>query len=343
MRKCLVLAVSVCAVVCWAGSALAADWSFYGSSRMSTFIDDVSKERTGTNFDDTDLTWGQQGNSRLGARVKAGDVTGRFEYGTGVNLRHLYGAWDFGGGQLLIGHTETPVNIYPANQVWSTDTDMLPFGGIYDGRRPMIQLSYQGLKFALVEPNDKNSPMGVDTDTMMPKIEASYNMNFGPAAFKLMGLYNTFDAVDALDREESVDSYLLGVGFTVAFGAPYIKGDVWFGQNLGNTTMWEEGVADALWTGTEILDTDSMGYLIVAGYKLSDLLTFEAGYGYAQHDRDDFVTEDDVSAYYVNATINLAKGVFIVPEVGFIDYGDTPAGTDGGDNTYYGAKWQINF
>jgi hypothetical protein len=43
----------------------------------------------------------------------------------------------------------------------------------------------------------------------------------------------------------------------------------------------------------------------------------------------------------VNCTINIAPGVFIVPEFGKVEYEGNDV--DLGDFTYWGAKWQINF
>ena len=365
MRKLLIGLVAVAFVVAFTVPAIAAEWGFYGSARMSTFMDSDSKEVTGTVYDDDDLTWGLQGNSRIGATVKAGDIGGGFEYGSGPNLRKLYGTWTFGAGTLLVGQTYTPVNNFYSNQVYGGDADLLPYGGIYDGRRPMLQLSMGGFKVALVEPNTKNIdpvtttttwPLGVetvtttgtfaDTDTTLPKLEASYGFNLGPVKLTLMGLYNTYDVVDATDREESISSYFFGLAFKIPVGAAYINGNLWGGQNLGTTGMWLTGDADPTWdsTNNKIVDNDSLGYYLVAGFKASDMLTFEAGYGYLEHELDvSGSNADDTSTYYVNATINLAKGCFVVPEIGKIDYKESAAKVDQGDTTYFGAKWQINF
>ena len=362
MKKLLVLLAAVAFVVAFTVPAMSADWGFYGSARMTTFMNSVSEEASATGFDDDDLTWGLQGNSRIGAKVKAGDIGGGFEYGTGINLRKLYGTWKFGAGTLLVGQTYVPVNLFYSNQVWGSDTDMLKFGGVYDGRRPMIQLSTGALKIALVQPNVSNIdpvtktttwPDGVktvtttgtfvDTDTTLPKIEASYSFKAGPAALTVVGGYNTYDEVDAADKEESIDSYIVGLGFNVGLGAAYVKGNIYTGQNLAQYGLWQAGNASATYSAGEVIDNDSIGYLVVVGFKATDTIKLELGYGSNQHDRDDFKTEDDTSAYYAQATINLAKGAFIVPEVGVVDYGDSSAEVDQGDQTYFGAKWQINF
>ena len=346
MKKLLVLLAAVAFVVGFTVPAMSADWSFYGSSRMSTFFDSDDEFATGTGFDDDDLAWALQGNSRIGANVKAGAISGRFEYGSGPNLRLLYGAWNFGSGQLLVGQTYTPVNYFISNQVYGGDTDMLNTGGIYMGRRPMIQFKSGGFKIALIEPNT-NAVTGfpqAETDTSIPKIEASFGFNAGPLKLALLGMWNTFDVVDAANNEEGVDSYLLGLGFKIPFGAAYVNGNVWMGENTGNTTLWTAGANAAAWDGTDIVDNDAFGFLLVAGFKASDMLSFEVGYGGIQHELDQAGSiEDEAVAFYAQAVVNIAKGFFVVPEIGKIDYKNDGAGNDQGDTTYFGAKWQINF
>ena len=359
MRKLLVLLSAVAFVVAFTVPAMAADWGFYGSARMSTFMDSLSEEASATGYDDDDLTWALQGNSRLGASVKAGDIGGGFEYGTGINLRKLYGTWNFGGGSLLVGQTYTPINIFQSNQVWAGDVDLLPYGGIYDGRRPMIQLSMGGLKIALVQPNpgapkqvtDVLTAAGLDfdTDATLPKIEASYKFKAGPASLTAFLGYQTFDAVayDATDEDpESIDSTFIGLGFNVGLGAAYINGNVYTGTNLGQFGMWQQGADDwGVEADGEIVDCDTMGYVLVVGFKASDTIALEFGYGHVGHELDltGHDEADETDSYYVNATINLAKGCFIVPEIGKVDFKDDNTGAKEGETTYYGAKWQINF
>jgi hypothetical protein len=348
MRKLLVLLAAVAFVVAFTIPAMAADWSFYGHARMSTFMESDSKEVGTTGFDDDDLTWDLQSNARTGATVKAGAIGGGFEYGhtSTVNLRKLYGTWNFGGGTLLVGQTYTPLNIFQSNQVWAGDVDLLPYGGIYDGRRPMIQLSMAGFKIALVKPATATVTgfASVDTDTTLPKIEASYAFKAGPARLEVFLGYNTYDVVDATDKEVGVDSTFMGLAFNVGLGAAYINGNVYMGTNLGPFGMWEQGANDPTITGDQVNDNDSLGYVLVAGFKVSDTIGLEAGYGHQESELDVAGSKtDDTDVYYVNATINLAKGCFIVPEIGKVDYKDSAAGAKQGDTTYYGAKWQINF
>ncbi|MBN1226795.1 MAG: hypothetical protein JXA79_07370 [Deltaproteobacteria bacterium] len=348
MKKLLVLLAAGAFVLGLTLPAMSADWSFYGSSRMSTFFDSDSEEvnpALGGN-DDDDLTWSLQGNSRIGANVKAGNIGGRFEYGSGPNLRLLYGTWNFGAGELLVGQSYTPWNYFISNQVYAGDQDLLPTGGMYDGRRPMIQLSSHGFKLALVQPNTATlAGYGqVDTDTSIPKIEVSYAFNAGPAKLTLFGLYNTFDAVTATNDEEGVDSHAFGFGFMMPFGAAYLNGNIWMGQNIGASGIWNFGADDPQWDGTDVVDNDTTGYALVAGFKMSDAISFELGYGATMSELDvSGADEDEAQAMYAQATINIAKGFTVTPEIGKIDYKEDAAGNDQGDTTYFGAKWQINF
>lgn len=373
MKKCLMAAVLVAFVCAFALPAMAAEevsWKFYGSARMGTFYEkDDALATPGLLFDDSDLAWGLQSNSRIGARVKAGDIGGRFEYGhTGtVNLRLLYGTWNFGAGTILVGQDYTPLNIFYSNQVAQGDTDLLPFGGIYRGRRPQLKLKIAGFDLALVEPTTSaipGTPFAAEFDTTIPKIEASYGFNVGVLNLKLLGGYASYDVVNsATDQEYGIDSYFYGVALKAGFGPFTLAGNVWGGQNLGpfgfsvNSTTaaggqsgFGPGITEfPAWDGVnDFNDNDSFGWYLVATFKATDVLTFEGGYGSVKHELDAPGTwEDDSASWYVNCTINIAKGFFVVPEIGQFDYKDvqwgTPTSTDQGDTTYFGAKWQINF
>ena len=334
-KKVLVLLAAAVFVVAFTAPAFSADWSFYGSSRMQTNWLDRDKEVAGTNFDDTDLTWAQQGNSRIGANVKAGDIAGRFEYGTGVNVRILWGEWDFGSGKLGIGQNYTPANFFISNQIFAGDTDMLPYGGIYSGRRQMIRFTFGAFQFAFVNPDAALTLAGAnDTDTTIPKLEARWNHSFGPVFIEFGGLYNSYDEVNtATDQEIGIDSYILYGGFKYSMGAFYFNGDLYIGQNLGNCDVWTVGAAAATINagGNDVDDNDSFGWLAVIGYKANDMIKLEAGYGMAEHEPGwANANEDDVSAWYVQAVINLAKGVFVVPEFGQVDFKDSAANVDQG-------------
>ncbi len=343
MKKIIALAAAMLMV---AGYAYAgSQWNFYGNARIATFK--VDTEIPGSR--DTDnYAQSLQSNSRIGATVKASDtVTGGFEYGTGVNVRKLYGEWNFGAGSLLVGQTYTPLNPFYSNQVYNTDEGLADYGGIYSGREAMLRLKFDGFQVALLAPKTTTTLTGYTaTDTDIPAIEARYTYSQNNFTVDVMAGYQTYDVLNAAGASISIDSYVLGIGGTINIGQFYLAGDVFTGQNVGLMISMDTGKANG---GTPVInaagndtnDNNAVGYLVVVGAKINDMFSVEFGYGTTQTDFDETAgnPDDDVTSYYAQATITLAPGVFIVPEIGTIDYEEN----NQNEIDYIGAKWQINF
>jgi hypothetical protein len=219
----------------------------------------------------------------------------------------------------------------------------------------MVRFSFGGFKLAFLTPQSQSSgyidPVnggvwaGAETDVTIPKIEASYGLNLGGVSLSLQGGYNTFELVDFLDDEEDVSAYILALKASYSAGPFSLAGNVYTGENLGNYGIWTVGDSSAGLdvVNNDIRDNDAFGWLIVVGFSANENLKFEAGYGQAEFDMDDAPNEDEVAAMYVQAKITFAKGVFITPEIGKIDYKDDMFDADEGDTTYYGLQWQIRF
>lgn len=357
MKKVILVLAALALMV---GSAYAAEWNFYGSARIGTFWDETDT----ISGADGDVQYSEylHSNARIGAKVKVSDeLTGRFEYGTGggnANIRLLYGEWDFGTGKLKVGQDYTPISwYYYSNQVYANeacgdaDAGLLAQGALYSGRRAQVGLTFGGFKLAFVNPsttvNNNGKTGGVtytgDTQAVIPAIQVAYRLDLDMLSLDFGAGYSTFEAAVGGD-DEDVDSYVLALGAQFNMAGFFMKSDIYYGQNAGNLiaisvdgdNFADDGYAEI--SGGELLDNECLGFLLVAGYKINDTFTVEAGYGYTQTDLDD--NDDDESAtYYINTTINLAPGVFVVPEVGFFD------GKENGDTEilYYGMKWQINF
>ncbi len=346
MKKLMLI---IAALTLVAGSAYAADWNFYGSARISTFYTSTDTIGGGTSSDDQ-YEQALQGNSRIGAKVKVSDeLTGRFEYGASsgnANIRLLYGEWNFGAGSFLVGQDYAPLNWFYSDQVFDGDADLLPYGGVYSGRVGQLKLTFGGFQVAVVPPSVGTVTDAVSTETTIPGIEMAYTLNLDAIALRFGGGYQTYEATLSGGTQEDVDSYVLAFGAKAAFGAFYLAGNIYGGQNSGNLISmdtdadraWDNGKADL--TATTVVDTDCFGAAIVAGWTLNDMFNFEAGYGYAEEEADVATsTSDEVSSYYLNATVTLAPGVFFVPEIGKIDGNETTQE----EVDYFGIKWQINF
>ncbi len=330
MKKLMIVLLSLVFVGAFTLPAFAADWDFYGSSRMATFYTDQDEEAG----DDDGLTWGLQGNSRIGARVQGDVVGGGFEYGSVPNLRKLYGTAQLGGGTLLVGQTYTPFNMFYSSQVFGTDADLLNTGGVFNGRQPMLQYSCAGLKVALV----RNQGTELGEDYTMPRLEVKYSRSAGMLGYALAGEYQTYEVND-----QDVDSYGLTLGLSANFGAFGLKGDAFLGQNLSETGQWIATTSGPVLSPAGVDDEDTSGGIMVATYDL-DQVALEAGYGYVQSEQDVSASDaNDQSCVYGQATITIADGFFVVPEVGYYDYMENASGVDEGSMTYAGLKWQINF
>ena len=339
MKKLFVLIMAIALVGAFTLPAMAADWNFYGSSRFKTF----TMEESDYGDEEAETDWTNQGNSRIGAKVKNGDISGRFEYGTGVNLRQLWGAWNFGAGTLLIGQTYTPITMFIGNQVYGSDNGALNYGGIYGLRRPMIQVQLNSFKIALVRP--ETNDLGGTARKTVPKIEAEYTYKADTFFVEVVGGYQSYIVDTAGGDEVDVNSMVYAVGGGVNFGPAYVKANVMGGQNIGPYGMWTTAYgASAMPTitgGDDLNDNDTIGYLGVLGFKANDKLKFEAGYGFVSHELDvSGADADETTCFYAQANITIAPGFFIVPELGVIDYEDD---AEDGSDTYFGAKWQINF
>lgn len=360
MKKLLVILASLALVGAFAASAAAADWGFYGSSRVQTFYTALDFGDQEDPDSDGDMGWSQQGNSRIGANVSGGPIKGRFEYGTGINLRLLWGEYDFGNMQLRIGQDYTPVHTWTSSMVYGGDDGLCGLGAFYGGRMDQIQLRFSGVEIALIENTTSDvSPTGNgDVDTMLPKIEAAYRTSIGPGSIGVMAGYNGYK-VESPDGDDDVQvtSWVLQAEGMFSFGAAYVNVSGFVAGNPGNYGGYYDidylspysssfasssVVVDGNWDNE---DASSVGGTLVVGFAASDTMNIEGGLGMTSHKNDD-VGDGDADATiggYVQANITVAQGFHIIPEVGHIAFGDDASGNDTGSLTYAGAKWQMNF
>jgi hypothetical protein len=343
--------------------AMAADWNFYGNARMATFYSIADKDVQGDNDTVNRTLWALQGNSRFGSTVMVNDqIGGGFEYGTGVNLRRLYGTYTFGGGsELLIGQAETPLgSFFYSSSVFNNDGNLLGVGQFFNGRQPMIQYKTGGLKLAAITSNTPADTDAYFVDLIIPKLEASYQLKGDAWFMDIYGGFQTFGLDYFVGNDPTITAYVVGLGGGMNFGAFYLNLGGHWGQNMGNYTTANSAALGGLrainsQAGVDLNqnEADNTGYgaLAALGFNLSEAWTIEAGYGYQYAELDvDGPAGDGESVWqaYLNATIDIAPGFFIVPEVGYASYdyvdGRFAGQGDPNPNIFYaGAKWQINF
>jgi hypothetical protein len=216
--------IAVLLVLLLAAPAMAADWSFYGSQRMSTFYnarDFGDFKQLGTGFansgydDDWGLTWDFQGNSRIGARVKADKISGQIELALGqgssnagngnnsnggdgnVGTRRAYGIWKFAdGASLKIGKDYSPVTNLVSGQVYESDAGLLGQGDFYGGRPGQLALQLGGFELAFITNAAKTSTWA-GTVTAPAALPAPLNLadfNVAPAGTDIDDNYPKIEA-----------------------------------------------------------------------------------------------------------------------------------------------------
>ena len=80
-----------------------------------------------------------------------------------------------------------------------------------------------------------------------------------------------------------------------------------------------------------VINAKNLMALLVLGFKPTESLGLEAGVGYVGYETDSYQgvkIKNNYLEYYLQAVINMAKGVYIIPEIGYHDFGtqkvDTP-------------------
>ena len=346
MKKLFVILTAIAMVGALTATAMAADWGFYGNARMETAWMMQDKDLTGTGDDQTIFANDLVGTSRIGANVKVSDaVSGRFEYGGTNNLRLLYGTWNFGAGTLLVGQTYTPGgSMTNGNQSLAGDYGMYSFG-LYESRKPQVTLKMGGFSFGLVQNMNTVKPtdgpdQAIDTyETVIPKLELGWGGAVGPMAIWAGGGYQTMKDIAA---DETISSYGAGLSVGGNFGAFNFTAQGAYSINGANASYYGHGAAVAKADGS-FEDTSALGLTLSAGFTASEMFYVEAGVGSMTRSNDEWDEDDSEMTYYVNCRINLAEGVFVVPEVSVFDYMKDQNDADQGTATLVGAKWQINF
>jgi len=213
----------------------------------------------------------------------------------------------------------------------------------------MIQLQFGDFKFAMVQPSTNGSgvittaAVGGEVDTTLPKLEAKYTFNTNRFRIGVVGGYNSYE-VEGDAKTYDVDSWVAALWGQVNMGPAYVRGNVFKAVNGGAFGLSSSGDDDFDFVGNKVKDVESLAYVVIAGAKLSDMFALQAAYGHINHESDVIGARDDeTTSYYVQCTITLTPGVSITPEVGKVDYEKNSANLKEGDETYFGALWQVYF
>jgi len=360
MKKLVSLLIAAVFLLGMTLPAMAADWNFYGQSRLQTFWVDKSKEATDYNDSTLNLDHALNYVNRVGAKVDAGVINGRWEMGihsggtpTPNYSRLIYGTVDLDEavgmpGTLLVGRAYMPleaISLGVSLQTYPHDANMLGYLGYMD-RQEGLQYSLDGFKFALVKPNVPDN-----SEVQLPMIQATYSMNMMDGlALNLGGVYQTYDLDKGNDPGggDSVTSWNFSGNVRMSMMDPlYVNLAGFYGQNVGEFGACNvKGTPATTNDGSSVSeDTTTYSTVGVIGVNLAGGIRVETGAGYQVSDNDDWKNEDDQSKYYLQAQIPITDNgnAFILPEVGMTDYMDGTDGKDEGDETWYGMQTRVMF
>lgn len=310
-------------------------------------------------------------NTRLGANFDVSDaVSGQIELRPVTDeLRLAKGVWDFGGGKLIAGKDYAPNTLLYSGQILNEGC-LLAYAP-FKAAPTQMKLDIEGFQIALLEHNTaagdqfifypkdpKANPDGVliddteEKDFVLPRLNARYTLEMGDFSIVPTAAYWQYDIKGEDDQgdeqSETVESWLLGLGFTGQFDPAYVKAYATYGQNAGDYgyDRWTSNVYDG-----ELEDSDIMQGVLVAGFNVNQQLAIEAGVGYKNqegYDRHGEKEQTDM-AYYVQAPYTLAEGLKLTPEIGMQDIGDTEYedddkdDEDGGSVTYMDVALVFSF
>ena len=302
------------------------------------------------------------------ANSNGGNQFNGTSYGDGyVSARRAYGVWKFSDtGSLKVGKDYTPVSNLISGKAFDDDGGLLGNGDFYGGRYGQVALQVGGFEIAFMTnplrtdgfvtyPSGASQLGGTDIDWNVPKIEARYTLKLDKFEIAPFAGFNYFkidkgNSTTVTDDLEVI-SYVLGLNFKGDIGAAYFTAQGAYGQNWRNA-RWAPGFNPAsaqassasLKDGDDVNDSTSWMVGGTVGLKFTDTVKFEVGGGYRNDDAD-VGGADDIGSWiaYGQVVLTLAPGVYLVPEVGYIDYMDTVASEELGYTWYAGMKWQIDF
>ncbi|NTW98569.1 MAG: hypothetical protein HGB35_01255 [Geobacteraceae bacterium] len=382
MKKSIIGAVVLGATVALAIPAMALDVTPYGAIRVGTWYTSSTyyNPTTGASLHDSDFSLDLQGDSLVGMRVKEGDFSGVAELGAynpkarsgGVELRMLFGDWNFGEGKLRVGYLPSPY-VFRSEQAFDADGGFNGYGSLFDGRYAQIKVSLNngfyvalmkqapGLTKGVVNSTTNaggayaNTPYNgtattyaatnTDYDTFMPKTVAGYEGKSGFVSYGGGVAGNFYKVTNTVaDVKTSGDDIFSLMGYahtTIDMNPVELKFHVYGGQNLGDLMSNGAATAGSYYAGKK--NSYTYGGFGQVGYTVSGKVKVYTGVSYEANKNDTYIKDDNKMAAFANLQYTVTKNFKIVPEISFMNDLESSTGTKEPRVFAAGAKWEMSF
>jgi hypothetical protein len=198
-----------------------------------------------------------------------------------------------------------------------------------------LHANFKGLRLA---PWQVSSSTALDeTVPALQGLKARYDLRLGDYSLQFSGGYvpamNTFKPSEAyLDPE----AYLGYMNLTIPVSQFYLKGGAFFGHNAEAL-----GLSFKRPSEEQNLERELFGYQIGGGYRFSDSLSIQAGWGQASQEYE--TTREGLRTWYLQAQISLGWRMSVTPHVGFTEFTTGDGNKIREEAFYCGARWQISF
>ncbi|MCD6330127.1 MAG: hypothetical protein J7M10_07260 [Candidatus Cloacimonetes bacterium] len=342
----------LCCVVIMLGAVafLSAGATFYGSARLGFWYDYTDKNwnnyNSGVNESNLALNYAMQTNSRFGAKIAMNGISGRIELAitpSKVGLRLLYGKITKGDKSIIIGQDYSAFKPY-GDQVYGDDLNFINYGLFYDGRQPMVKLTYKNRFCAMfIVPKQVDVTALGGLQSMLPKINLGYEYSgnkfyFATSAGVNVNKYNKNFNTDGLD--DMLLSYAVTLTGKYDLGMLNILAQYSYGVNVGNYGICTITPSSVVYNSTDktFENTKTFSGLLVLKCKL-----FTAGASYIETCNSLWSDKDTAMSAFIQKKVNICKNVFLVPEVGMIDNMKDMTGSQEGKKIYGGMKIQADF
>lgn len=390
MKKSIVGATLVAAAFGLSVPAMALDVTPYGAIRVATWWTSSTYYKDSAHaLHDADFTLDLQGDSLVGMRVKQDDFSAVAEMGAynpknragGVELRLLFGEWNFGNGKLRVGYAPSPY-VYRSEQVYDADGGFNGYASLWDGRYAQIKVTLNnGFYMTLMKQSTvglngisatnayttntgnawANTPTNLtsttyadvagytDYDTYMPKTIVGYEGKAGIVTYGggMAGNFykiRTVAAGGAQTGRDEIYSYLAFAHAMIDLAPVELKLSGYTGQNQGNLMNNAAAAAGSFYSNNASYGKNAYTYggWGQIGYTMNNKVKMFTGVSYESNEMRGRATDDRMAAF-ANVQYQVTKNFKVVPEFTYLN--DLRSVTGAKEPQIYaaGVKWEMTF